>query len=85
MQIKAKKMIQIEEVGNNRYRRVGTQDVMLAPNHATAEKRFRKKLSDELRQEFHVLDQMLFHKGYKLAQDQLKDMTKLWKELCDDS
>ena len=49
--------------------------------------RFKKQAKlDEIRQEFHVLDQMLFHKGYRLAQDQLKDITGNYgKIVCDDS
>ena len=78
-------MIEVEEVGNNRYRRHGHQDTIHAPNHETAIKRFKKQLSDELRQEFHVLDQMLFHKGHMEPRSQLKDIMELWKEICDDS
>ena len=76
--------MKIEEVGNNKYRKHGSQEVIYAPNIDTAEKRFKKQMLQDFKKEFYVLEQMLFHKGFTVASHQLADMKLMWKELCDE-
>ena len=76
--------MKIEEVGNNKYRRQGSQEVIFAPNTATAEERFKKQMLKDFKKEFYVLEQMLFHKGFTVASHQLAELKDMWKELCDE-
>ena len=73
--------MEIEEVGNNKYRRKGHQETIYAPNINTAKARFIKELEDEFIQEMHILERMLFHKGFKLAHDQARELQGIFEEL----
>ena len=74
----------VEDIGNNTYKMEGHSEALYAPNLETAKKKFRNKLMNEFNNEIGVLDKMLFHRGFKLARQQLADIVELHKKLCDE-
>ena len=74
-------MMEIEEVGNNTYRKKGSQETIYAPNLETAKTRFEEELKKKLKEEIFILQQTLYHKGFRVASDQLREIEETLKEL----